>query len=130
MDQNTHTNRFTYSERLRGRRAVDSLFAEGRSGFVYPFRYVWQACQGEHLAPASVLVSVPKRNHKRAVNRNKLKRRTREAYRLQKAAFVEGVVLKGVKVRLALVYSSKEIEEYNTIRDALRKIMSAVSSAL
>lgn len=103
----------TYSERLRGRKTIDALFAEGRGGFVHPFRYVFRADPAPDT-PTAVLFSVPKKNHKRAHVRNLLKRRTREAYRLNKGA--QGL-------QIALVYSSKAVEEYAAIEQAVKKIL-------
>ncbi len=105
------------SERLCSKRAIETLFAEGASGFVYPFRYLWLAA-GERQAPAAVLFAVPKRNHKRAHVRNLLKRRTREAYRLGKRA--DGM-------HIALIYSSKEVEPFSKIQDALRRILAQIA---
>jgi ribonuclease P protein component len=108
-------------ERLRARKVIESLFAGGRSGFVHPFRYVYSLDeQGD--APTSVLFSVPKRNHKRAVKRNLLKRRSREAWRLNKSALT-GAVPQGKSLHVALVYSTKDIEDYRVIEDAIKKII-------
>ncbi|MBQ2239983.1 MAG: ribonuclease P protein component, partial [Alistipes sp.] len=73
------------SERLSSLTAVRRLFTDGASGFVYPFRYM--VFKSESTTPTvEVLFSVPKRNHKRANKRNTLKRRMREAYRLNNDA--------------------------------------------
>ena len=69
-----------------------------------------------------MLISVSKRNHKRAVVRNLLKRRTREAYRLHKAPLCEATGL-----HLALVYASKNVEEYRVIEAAVQKIIVIVN---
>ncbi|MDR2885805.1 MAG: ribonuclease P protein component [Rikenellaceae bacterium] len=124
-------SRLPRAERLRGKTAIDSLFAGGRSGFVYPFRYVWtvQDAPEEGAAPVSVLVVAPKRNHKRAVKRNLLKRRTREAYRLNKSALIQAVPA-GRTLHLALIYSSKEVEPYQTIEDAVRKIIAQLAAGI
>ena len=84
-----------------------------------------------------VLISVPKRNHKRAVVRNLLKRRTREAYRLNKApllaAFDATSDMRGAnkengrELHLGLIYASKKAEEYPVIEEAVRKIISKLA---
>ena len=68
------------SERLRSLGAVRRLFESGESGFVFPFRYVWYA-EPDAERSVEVLVSVPKKFHKRANRRNLLRRRTKEADR-------------------------------------------------
>ena len=120
-------------ERLRSKRALERLFAEGRGGFVYPFRYVClvgdkeadgQADNGpEAVRPASVLFSVPKRFHKRANKRNLLRRRTREAYRLNKGLLADGGV-RGAEI--ALIYSVKDVADYKRIENAVKRILSQI----
>ena len=80
---------FPRRERLKSKKRIARLFEQGKSGFVYPVRYVLLDDSAEESVAGkdrslSVLISVPKRHHKRAVERNLLKRRMREAYRLNK----------------------------------------------
>ena len=77
---------------------------------------------------AEVLFSVPKKNHKRANVRNLLRRRTKEAYRLNKA-LLHGCG-KSASVDMALIYSSKEVVDYKTIEYAVRRILSSVAADL
>lgn len=116
-----------YNERLRSFGAVRRLFESGRGGFVYPFRYVVYA-EPDSGFSAEVLFSVPKKNHKRANVRNLLRRRTKEAYRLNKA-LLHGCG-KSASVDMALIYSSKEVVDYKTIEYAVRKILSSVAADL
>ena len=70
-----------------------------------------------------VLFSVPKKFHKRANKRNLLRRRTKEAYRLQKQIVHNGAP---VNLDLALIYSSKEVLPYKTVANAVRRILESV----
>ena len=114
------------SERLSSLTAVRRLFKDGASGFVYPFRYM-VITEKSTLPSVEVLFSVPKRYHKRANKRNILRRRTKEAYRLNKAAITENAAVKGCEVDIALVYSSKEVLPYKSIENAIRKILNEIS---
>lgn len=148
------------AERLRSLKAIRRLFSEGRSGFVYPFRYMFlvdatgnegsgnENCGNEgcsdkgscnegcgdkgnaikNRAELEVMFSVPKKFHKRANKRNLLKRRMREAYRLNNAVLREKAL--GKSVDFALVYSTKDILSYKTIEHALRRIMGQISEHL
>jgi ribonuclease P protein component len=114
------------AERLSSLTAVRRLFADGASGFVYPFRYM--VYKSESTTPSvEVLFSVPKRNHKRANRRNTLKRRMREAYRLNNDALHAAIEEHGKEVDIAFVYSTKDLLPYKTIEHAVRKILADVS---
>ena len=110
------------TERLRSLGAVRRLFESGESGFIYPFRYVWFA-EPDLVQSVEVLFSVPKKFHKRANRRNLLRRRTKEAYRLQKNLLRADAP---VNLDLALIYSSKEVVSYKTIAHAVRRIPESV----
>lgn len=114
------------SERLSSLTAVRRLFTDGASGFVYPFRYM--VITEKSASPSvEVLFSVPKRYHKRANKRNTLRRRTKEAYRLNKATLLAVAEQKALDVDVALVYSSKEILPYKTIENAICKILKEIA---
>ena len=121
------------SERLRSLKAIRRLFGEGHSGFVYPFRYVWIADRRAGEAEGrgiEAMFSVPKKFHKRANKRNLLKRRTREAYRLNREALSQAVAEKDVTLDIAFVYSTKECLSHKTIPNALQRILEQVCEHL
>ena len=115
------------TERLSSLTAVRRLFKDGASGFVYPFRYMVITEQGT-TPSVEVLFSVPKRYHKRANKRNSLRRRMKEAYRLNKSILTSFASEKGYGVDIALVYSSKEILPSKTISYAICRILNEVGS--
>ena len=88
-----------------------------RRGFVYPFRYAFVRSD-ENVS--AVLFAVPKKGHKRAVERNLIRRRTREAYRLNKGLLGE------TRVNIALFYSSSQVHDFETIECAVQKILSQI----
>lgn len=121
------------SERLRSLKAIRRLFGEGHSGFVYPFRYVWIADRRAGEAEGrgiEAMFSVPKKFHKRANKRNLLKRRTREAYRLNREVLSRAVAEKDVTLDIAFVYSTKECHSHKTITNALQRILEQVCEHL
>jgi ribonuclease P protein component len=104
---------FPKSERLNKKKAIQELFDKGSSFYLYPFRVYFQ--KSTDLQPAhQVMFSVSKRNFKKAVDRNLIKRRVREAYRLNKAS------LYGTSnLQMAYIYTAKEILIFEEIRDKL-----------
>lgn len=115
------------NERLRSLGAVRRLFESGQSGFIFPFRYVWFA-EPDTRRSVEVLFSVPKKFHKRANKRNLVRRRTKEAYRLQKQILTDGEA--PLNLDLALIYSSKEVLSAKTISHAVRRILELVAEHL
>lgn len=77
-------NTFHKEERLCSRKSLDLLFKNGSSFLLYPYRISYLFVTETRLYPAQVVINVAKKRYKRAVDRNLVKRRTREAYRLQK----------------------------------------------
>lgn len=71
-------------ERLKSRKLIGRLYTEGNSVKAFPLRMVYLQTEHRSYFPAQVGVSVPKRNFKKAPDRNRLKRLMRETYRLQK----------------------------------------------
>ncbi len=112
------------SERLRSFGAIRRLFQSGESGFVYPLRYVWFA-ESDQIPSTEVLFSVPKKFQKRANKRNLLRRRMKEAYRLNKEP-IRSREGNPVALDLALVYCSKERVEYRVIEQAVQRILEQI----
>lgn len=122
-------------ERLSSLTAIRRLFSEGRSGFVYPFRYLYLACpaaddQGFVEGDLQAMFSVPKKFHKRANKRNLLKRRTREAFRLHCQLLRSTTQQRGISVDLAFVLSTKDVVSYKTIEYAVKRILEQVQENL
>ena len=71
-------------ERLKSKKLIEKLYAEGDSVKTFPLRMMYVQTAHTSEFPCQVGVSVAKRNYKLAVDRNRLKRLMRETYRLQK----------------------------------------------
>lgn len=119
------------NERLRSLKAIRRLFSEGQSGFVYPFRFlVFKQKIEDKAGGLEVLFSVPKKFHKRANKRNLLKRRMREAFRLNCQELRDKVTEQGVALDMAFVLSTKDVASYKTIEHAIKRILEQVSGTL
>jgi len=105
---------FTFSreERLSGRKGVSELFSEGKSFVHFPFKILY-VTRPENTKNR-LLVTVPKRVFHKANVRNKIKRRIREAYRLNKSLFPGEKI-----IDVGLIYISKEVLTYSFIEKKL-----------
>jgi ribonuclease P protein component len=112
-------------ERLCGKRAIEELYAAGTRFFKYPYKAYWLQTATDGAYPCSFVISVPKRRFKRAVQRNLLKRRTREAFRLNKHLL--NVVGAGLQIHLMLVYASDEMLAFSEINAAMQKTLQHIA---
>ncbi|MEJ7558896.1 MAG: ribonuclease P protein component [Pedobacter sp.] len=107
-------NTFTKEERLCSRKSIDLLFKNGSSFLLYPFRVSYLLTETPSSFPVQVVINVSKKRYKRAVDRNLIKRRTREAYRLQKQAQLYNSILHSDKLLLLSVqFIGKQIYDYS-----------------
>jgi len=110
---------FKKHERLSGQKIIDTLFSEGKIFVVSPFRVVWLEYELAGQSPAQMLISVSKKRIKKAVDRNLVKRRIREAYRKNKDEFYKFLNRNQVKCAFALLYNSDLIADYKEIEEKI-----------
>lgn len=106
---------------------MEFLFASGKSSHAAPIKLIYMSGAEDLPFPAQAMFVVPKRLFKRAHDRNKLKRRMKEVYRLNKNNLYNTLQLKEKKVVLAFIYTGKVITDYQTIEKALLKLLSHFS---
>jgi ribonuclease P protein component len=117
----------TKEERLYHKKEIDDLFKEGTSFVFYPVRVVWRAQAGEgQQHPVSMLVSVPKRKVKKAVQRNRIKRLLREAFRLNKALLTESVSNYPVCCQIAFIWLSDKPSSFEKINGCIRESLTRI----
>jgi len=112
---------FHKDERLCSKKVIDKLFAEGKSVFAYPIKIVYLETIHSGKYPIQAAFTVGKRNFKRAVQRNLIKRRMREAYRLNKLKVYSEIGDKQVAV--FFIFTGKTIPDYCQIELAVKKGM-------
>lgn len=105
-------------ERLCGVNRVDSLFRDGSSFVCYPFRVLWKATPVEESPSVRFMVSVSKRKLKHAVDRNRVKRLVREAYRLNKQVLLENVP-KGSVYYVAFIWIPSETLSFEKVNQKM-----------
>jgi ribonuclease P protein component len=124
-------NTFKKSERLCSRLLMERLF-QGKSQSVsaYPLRAVFLPVEQSVQEGVSVLISVPKKRFHDAVDRNRVKRQTREAYRKQKHALIEQMSERGQGLLIAFIYVSAQIESTAYIEKRMTRLLGKISEGL
>ena len=117
-------------ERLKSRKQIEQLFDKGKSIVITPFRVyflideILNAQRSMFNVQFGVGVSV--RNFKKAVDRNRIKRLTREAWRLQKNEIAKKAKEAQRQLNVFFIYTGKELPEFSTVKDkvaiALKKL--------
>ena len=114
-------------ERLCSRTAVDRLFAEGHSIIAYPLRAVWLGRKAGDQ-PVRMLVNVPKKKHRHAVDRVLLRRRIREAYRLHRHTILTPALeAASTAIDVAFLFLSNERTPYSTIEARMCELLSRIA---
>ena len=115
---------FTKAERLSSKVEIERLFETGNSFNSAPFKIIWQETIDSSV-PAKIVISIPKRLFKRAVDRNRLKRLTRETYRKNKYILYDS--LKNKKVLLMFIYTAKTIIDYKEMEEKIIVVLQRLS---
>jgi len=110
-------------ERLKRRKIIEQLFSEGRSVAVFPIRVQYKTYDKVLTNPLQAGFSASTRNFKRAVDRNRIKRLMREAYRLQKNTLQEALQTKQQQLALFFIYTGKELPDYATVSERVGIIL-------
>ncbi|WP_430816695.1 ribonuclease P protein component [Carboxylicivirga sp. RSCT41] len=124
--------RFTFkkNERLCSRTTIQELFDKGKSFVKYPFRISYMTVDSNEQSDAQILISVSKKRFKRAYKRNRLKRLSREAYRLNKAPLITALQEKNVKLAVAFIYLPGEMLEYTAVEKGMKKALNKLIKEL
>lgn len=109
---------FRKEERLNKEKLIKELFEKGSSFYLFPFKVFSKPNPDEKVSTHQVLVSVSKKIFKKAVDRNLIKRRMRESYRLNKNLLPDSP-----KLLIAYIYNAKEILTFAQIQERLIKTL-------
>lgn len=115
------TNKFPKEHKLTGEIRVAKLYTEGDAFISYPLRIVFLPDEKDQAVPAKVVISVPKKRFKRAVHRNLLKRRIREAYRLNRELLWEYLADKDYSLNFGINYVSNDALPYSKIEKKMQE---------
>ncbi|MCG6188247.1 ribonuclease P protein component [Maribellus maritimus] len=122
-----HSGSYTFKkkEKLCSKKMIDQLFSEGVSFISFPLKVIYLPCELPVKNKVQIGFSVSKKNFKKAVQRNLLKRRMREAYRLNKHLLTEKEAEK--QLAIFVIFIGKKILDYNTIEQSMIKSLTKCS---
>jgi ribonuclease P protein component len=106
-------------ERLCSQKIIGDMFSSGNSFLSYPLKIVFQKTESPQAFPVQAAFTVSKRNFKRAVKRNLLKRHMREAFRLNKPSFYDELAAKELHIAVMFVFIGKDMTEFPIIEKAM-----------
>ena len=113
------------NERLKSRKQIEKLFREGKRISVNPFRVFY--LEGAALMPMQAGFGVGTRQFNRAVDRNRIKRLTREAYRLQKHKLQEGLTINNRSITLFIIFTGKQLPEQAFVHEKIGLMLEKLS---
>lgn len=110
---------FNKKEKLKSEKLITQLFVQGQSVVTYPLRLVYMPMTFGDGSVLKAGVSVSKRNFKRAVDRNRIKRLMREAYRLQKETYFNNF---STPYALMILYIGKDGTNFETLNLKMKEL--------
>lgn len=119
------------SEKLKNETIISALFSEGKGLSNFPIKIIYKKVDLKQInSQVQVCFSVPKRNIKKATERNRIKRLLRECYRLNKNLFYENLAKREVKLAIIIIYLDKKEHNFHLLYSKLNEALIRVSNAV
>ena len=113
---------FGKEERLKSKKSIDALFTDSESFAVFPLRIIYKVLP-DTAVPPRLMISVPKKRLKHAVDRNQVRRRVREAYRLHRQPLLKILSDRNITLEFSLLYLDTEVRDYASIENKLSELL-------
>ena len=117
--------RLPKNERLHSKKSIKELFDKGSSFFLYPFKVIHLTLDGASTETNQVLFSVSKRKIRRAVDRNYIRRRMKESYRLNKNLLSSSET----RYKIAFIYIASGLEDFQTLQAKVQKVLKKIAGS-
>lgn len=125
---------FTFSkeERLCSRQLIERLYSEGHRLMAYPYSVQWMVVRdsSDSSIPCQVLIVAPKRKFHHAVDRNRVRRLTRECYRLRKQHLYDFLNMHGINIVFSMVYIHNEIMPFQQLGHKMDKLLDVLEKEI
>ena len=121
---------FPKNQKLCNEKAIERLFENGKSLTEKPFRIIYNIDNNNEDVFLKALIVVPKKRVRLASDRNVIKRRVKEAYRLQKSELEKYLKSNNQQLNLAIIYQKHEILDYKLIEVKIKLLLSRLKEEL
>jgi len=114
------------SERIKNSKEISTLIRQGQAFFLSPFKVHYRWLDPSSAAPVRVAFTVPKKKFSKAVDRNRLKRLSRESYRTQKAIVLLAAQQKKQRLEILFIYQRTEKYTHPKIKEAMKDCLNEI----
>lgn len=118
------------NDRIKSKKTIETLFQQGEAFFSFPYRIVFVKTSQATAPSLQMAISVPKRFFKRAHDRNRIKRLTKESYRLQKQTLQTLVFEQLDCLQVMFIYQGRDILDYQTIHRYVQQALQQLQKRL
>ncbi|MBC8046334.1 MAG: ribonuclease P protein component [Fimbriimonadaceae bacterium] len=118
-----HRSTFSKAERLSSKKIIASLFEAGQSFLIAPLRVIHQRTVSNSTCPVQVAITVSKKKFPKAVDRNRIKRLIREAYRINKHELYKHLTGNNISIAVIIIYTSHSITTFNAMENKIKLVL-------
>jgi len=120
---------YNRQEKLKSRKLIEQVFSQGKAINAHPLRLIYLLQKEKMDAPLKVGVTVSSRNFKKAVDRNRIKRLLREAYRLNKTELQAHAVNTAQQIAVFIIYTDRSLPDFELINEKTKLILNKLIKA-
>ena len=121
---------FSSKEHLKSRKGIEDLFANGAAFSVFPLRVIYKLVPAQPRIHVQAGFTASKKHFKKAVDRNRIKRLLREAYRLQKEVLLDEVKTKESTLLVFFIYTDRTLASFDTVMKAMERSLELLRKKL
>ena len=122
--------KFPKKQKLCNETAIKKMFSNGKSFVVEPIRLVWKVEENTDKEAIKSIIVVPKKKLNLASTRSIVRRRMKDAYRLNKIELEASLNSKNIQLNIAVIYQEEEILPYKVIEEKIKLILGRLSEEI